>query len=146
MTMPSIKALSAAALLACLASPAFAADVTISDGWFRALPAGLPAGGYMMLHNAGTADAVLTGASSPACGMVMLHKSSDTGGMSRMERVKSVTVPAGGSVVFKPGGYHLMCMHPSTALTPGATVPVTLIFADVSRAHADFAVKNAKGE
>ena len=59
--------------------------------------------------------------------------------------VHSVTVPAHGSVAFAPGGYHLMCMAPSDAMKPGASVPVTLKFAtgDVT---IDFAVKGATGE
>ena len=144
--MRCVRTLSAAALAALLATPALAADVTVSDAWFRALPAGLPAGGYFTLHNAGAQDAVLTGASSPACGMVMLHMSKDEGGMSQMMMVDSVTVPAHGEIAFKPGGYHLMCMKPTAAMTPGATISVTLDFAGASKTEARFTVKDAKGE
>lgn len=138
--------LSTAALAVSIAAPAFAAGVTVSDGWFRALPAGLPAGGYMTLHNSGDSEAVLTGATSPACGMVMLHKSSDMGGMSRMEMVEKVAVPAHGSVSFKPGSYHLMCMKPvADRMAVGSTVEVTLQFADGTTTSASFRVLNARG-
>jgi copper(I)-binding protein len=63
-----------------------------------------------------------------------------------MMDVKSVTVPAGGSVSFAPGAYHLMCMNPGAAMTPGRTVSVTLVFSDGSKSRADFAVKNAAGK
>ena len=140
------KTLSAMALLAGLVSPAFAAQVEVSHAWFRALPAGLPAGGYFRLHNSGASEAVLTGVQSPACGMLMLHESSESGGMGRMKMVESVRVPARGMVAFKPGGYHLMCMKPAAAMKPGAEVGVTFSFADGTKTIARFAVKNAKGE
>jgi periplasmic copper chaperone A len=128
-----------------IATPAFAAQVTVTNAWFRALPAKLPSGGYFTLHNGGAAPITLTGAESPACGMLMLHKSSDMNGMSSMSDVASVPVPAGGTLQFAPGGYHLMCMNPAPAMKPGASVSVTLDFADGTKATLLFAVKNAAG-
>jgi len=140
----------AAATMLLAASAAHAADandLVLKDGWFRTLPGNLPAGGYFSLHNGGTAIATLTGAESPACGMLMLHKSESEGGAMKMVDVASVPVPVGGDVTFAPGGYHLMCMDTKTALMkPGSTVPVTLDFADGSKVKADFAVKNARGQ
>jgi copper(I)-binding protein len=125
------------------AAPALASGVTVSDAWFRSLPAGLPAGGYMVLHNPGDKDAVLTAASSPACGSIMLHQSETMNGMSGMTMAESITVPAHGTFVFKPGGYHLMCM--TSKMTIGTNVTVTLAFGDGTKVTAAFAVKNAKG-
>jgi len=138
----------------CLATLAFVAGaasadpskLTVTDAWMRALPSGLPAGGYFKLRNDGDAAMTLTGAMSPACGMLMLHKSDTGSGMATMDDVPSVEVPPHGSLAFAPGGYHLMCMQPSASLKPGATVPVTLEFADRSRVTADFAVRNAAGK
>ncbi len=45
--------------------------------------------------------------------MLMLHQSSNKGGMSGMDMVDKVIVPAGGTVRFAPGGYHLMCENPT---------------------------------
>src|SRR5580698_7140544 len=115
-----------AAILAVLAAgPAAAAPaLVVSDAWMRALPASVPSGGYFTLHNNGTTDVDLIDAESPACGMLMLHKSSDTGGMNGMNDVADVKVPAGASIAFSPRGLHLMCMDATDALKPGATVPV----------------------
>ena len=49
-----------------------------------------------------------------------------------------------GTLVFAPGGYHLMCMQPK-GLKPGDTAPVTLKFRDGSTADARFAIRNAAG-
>jgi len=104
--------------------------VSVTQPWMRYLLPNLPAAGYMVLRNDGNTDAALTGAASPACGMLMLHKSSDESGMAMMMDVQSVTIPAHGSVSFAPGGFHLMCMQPSMKI--GDTVRVTLSFQDGS--------------
>ena len=127
-------------------APAAAPGLAVSDSWFRALPGTLPAGGYFTLRNSGAGKAVLTGAESPACGTLMLHKSETKGGLAAMDMVASVDVPAGGSVSFAPGGYHLMCTEAKPALKPGATVPVTLTFQGGGQLTANFAVRNAAGK
>ena len=132
-------AFAAAAFAAAAAAP----DATVRDAWMRAMPANIPAGGYFTLHNNSGAKLTLTGVSSPACGMLMLHRSEEAGGMSHMEDVSSVDVPAGGEIRFAPGGYHLMCMQPTSAMKPGARVKVTFEFAGGARLDADFAVRNA---
>ena len=53
--------------------PGFAAGPLVSDAWIRAMPAGIPSGGYFTLHNGTAKDVVLMGASSPGCGSLMLH-------------------------------------------------------------------------
>ena len=129
-----------------LATPALAGDIEVSDAWIRALPAKLPAAGYFTLHNKSKSAVTLIGAETSACGMTMLHKSSDSGGMSHMEDVDTVVVPAGGTVEFAQGGYHLMCMDPAPTLKPGSKASVTLIFSDGAKVTSEFAVKNARGE
>jgi periplasmic copper chaperone A len=121
-------------------------QISVSNAWFRALPQGLPAGGYFTLNNGRPTPIELVAAKSAACGMLMLHQSMQSGGMSRMMDVPSVTVPAGGMVRFAPGGYHMMCVNPRASMTPGSHVDVILIFADRTEMHVDFAVKNASGQ
>ena len=135
-----------AMLPAAQAADAGPAGVSVVDGWMRALPPAVPSGGYFTLQNKSGKAAILTGAGSPACGMLMLHKSDDKGGLSSMADVAEVTVPAGGKVSFTPGGYHLMCMDSKPSLRPGATVPVTLAFKSGEKLTVSFAVRNAAGK
>ena len=135
-----------AAVALLIAMPAHAGSVTVNGGWFRALPANLPSGGYFTLHNGGAQTVTLTGAESPACGMLMLHKTENKGGTGMMMDMPTIAVPAGNDLAFSPGGYHLMCTGPKAAMKPGATVPVTLDFANGSKVSANFAVKNARGQ
>lgn len=129
------------ATVSMLVPMAAAAPAGVSDGWFRTLPGNLPAAGYFTLRNDGKAAIVLTAAKSPACGSLMLHMTHNMNGMMHMMEVERVEIPAGGSVKFATGGYHLMCMEPK--LKAGSTVPVTLHFADGSDITADFAVRTA---
>jgi len=123
-----------------------ASPLRIETPWMRALPGSVPAGGYFILHNDGKTAVTLTGAQSPACGMLMLHLSENQGGMSSMRHVDSVDVAPGGVLEFKQGSYHLMCMQPGPAIKPGAKVPVTLTFKDGAKLTADFPVRNAAGK
>jgi copper(I)-binding protein len=116
-------ALCAAPLVAAAASP-----LTVSKPWMRYLLPSIPAAGYMILQNNGSADVTLTAAASPACGMLMLHQSQESSGMAMMMDVPSITIPAHGSITFAPGGYHLMCMSP--VMKVGDIIQLTLSFQD----------------
>lgn len=76
-----------------------AAGITVTDAWIRLLPAGVPAGGFFTLYNQGTRAVTLVGAKSPEYGMVMMHRSFEEGGASKMVQVERIDVPPGGKVV-----------------------------------------------
>jgi copper(I)-binding protein len=123
-----------------------AGGVNVTGGWIRALPANVPAGGYFTLSNDSGKRIVLTGASSPGCGTLMLHKSETEGGMAAMSDVARIPVAVGAHVNFAPGGYHLMCIDPTTAIKPGNKVPVTLVLADGTTVTSEFLVRTATGQ
>jgi copper(I)-binding protein len=114
-------ALVAAALVLLVPASLAASTVTVSDGWIRALPGTLPAGGYFKLH-----------------------KSETMNGMAEMSDVERIDIAAGGTIMFAPGGYHLMCTDPR-ALRPGGKISVTLSFSNGTHVTSDFAVRNAAG-
>lgn len=120
--------------------------LTVNDPWMRLVVPSRPAAGYFTLSNDTAKAQELVGAASPACGMLMLHRSVQQNGMDRMSMVKSIPVPAHGEVTFAPGGYHLMCMSPSKEMVPGHSVPVTLRFADGNSVTANFPVRGATGK
>ena len=124
--------------------PAAAAPFDVTGGWFRRLPGKLPAAGYFTAQNNTRRDIAITDVSTGACGMLMMHRSSNKGGMSGMDMVNAVTVPAGGTVAFAPGGYHLMCDDPK--MKPGARVPVSLSLSNGSTVVTAFAVRSASGK
>ena len=140
-----MKQLSLIALLA-MTGVANAAPLDITNAWFRALPGKLPAGGYFTAQNNMRRDIAITGASSDACGMLMIHQSRTAGGMSGMDMVEKVNVPAGGKIAFAPGGYHLMCTDPTPKMKIGAKVPVLFSLSDGSAVAVAFTVKGAAGK
>ncbi len=119
------------------------APVAITRGTLRVLLPARPAAGYFTVINRGDATLTLTGASSPACGSVMLHRSVSSGGMESMMDVGQVRLPAHASIAFAPGGTHLMCVNPGM-LHSGETVPVTLRFAGGTVAGGSLTVKGAR--
>ena len=120
-------------------------DAQVHDARMRVLLASRPAGGYFTLDNNAAEPLILTGAASPGCGSLMLHRSMNSGGTDSMAAVDHVSVPAHGSISFAPGGYHLMCMQPAATLRPGGTIPVTLTFDGGGKLTANFTVEGAHG-
>ena len=133
-----------ASTVAVVSSPARAAPFDVSDAWFRSLPGGVPAGGYFTAHNNSDRAVVINGVQSGACGMLMMHESSNKGGMSGMDMVDKVVVQAGGTVKFAPTGYHLMCEQPKMKI--GAKVPVSFSLYNGTTVVVAFQVKNAAGK
>jgi copper(I)-binding protein len=125
----------ASLLLLLLPFAAGAADpgIQITDAWSRAT-AGTAAPGvaYLTITDTGAADTLL-GVTTPVAGSAMLHKSSETGGIMRMDMVDSLPITAGATVRFEPGGYHIMLMGLTHALKPDETFPLTLEFAHAGK-------------
>jgi copper(I)-binding protein len=131
------------AVTAAAATPT--STIAVSDAWIRWLPANLPAGGYVTLRNTGAQVQVLTGATSPDFGEVSLHHSSQRDGVSQMQPVSRVEIPAGGALSFAAGSYHLMLEQPTRPLKPGDQVSITLHFAGGSSTTAQFEVRSPSG-
>lgn len=114
------------------AASAFAADadgVSVHDGYVRLPPPGSPAAAYFTLKNAGKARA-LVDAHCDCAGMTMIHETTEQDGMAKMRHVDSAALPAGGELVLKPGGLHVMMMRLQAPLRAGEQIPLTLQFAD----------------
>ncbi len=135
-----------AAILAISPGKAAETGLSLSGGWIRFVIPSTPAAGYFTLTNATDKPQILTSASSPACGTLMMHQSVRKDDREQMKMVASVTVPAHGALVFAPGGYHLMCMSPSKDVKVGAQVPVTLTFASGTSLTDNFPVRGVGGK
>lgn len=114
--------------------PALAHDtghgtIAIDQPWTRATPpAARAAGGFVTIHNTGADDDRLVGATSPL-GTVEIHTMDMKDGVMRMRHLPDgLAVPAGGTVMLKPGGDHLMFLGLSEPVVEGMPIPVTLRF------------------
>lgn len=99
--------------------------------------------GYFVVENKGRTDRNLTGASSPLFSDIQVHETVERDGTTSMRPAKSVAVPAGGSIEFAPGGFHLMLMQRRKDLQVGDRVPVALEFEDGGSQSAVFVIKPA---
>ena len=105
-----LLALLAASLAACTSErvPLVATDVAVN----KPLPGTQMSAGYLTLTN-NTEDAItITAVSSPEFGSVEMHETVLEDGVSRMRRLAGVEILPGASVIFEPGGKHLMLMRP----------------------------------
>jgi len=132
----------ALALVPALAGAAPACLPTVEGAWIRTPPPGAAMlAGYAVVRNDCSAPITLVGAESTQFHMVSIHRTVEEGGMSRMRPAGDITVAAGASTEFAPGGAHLMLMHPAQAIADGETVAIDLLLADGRRITARFVVR-----
>jgi periplasmic copper chaperone A len=106
-----------------------AAGVSIRDAWIREAPPGASTlAGYMELRNGTSRPQALVAASSAGFGKVMLHRTVVRNGVAHMEHLPQVELAPDASVLFAPGGNHLMLMRPKQPLHAGDTVVIRLEF------------------
>jgi copper(I)-binding protein len=129
------RILSMIAAAALLASPAWAQDyklgsLEISQPWTRATaPTAKAGGGYTTITNQGTTADRLIAARSAASAKVEIHEMKMDGNVMRMRELdKGLEIPAGATVMLKPGGYHIMFMELKAPFAKDAKVPVTMVF------------------
>ena len=100
------------ALLGCACSqesaPLVASDVVVS----KPKPGMNMTAGYLTLSSNASQPIVITRVASPQFESVEMHESVIEDSMARMVRLGDLTVAAKSSVVFQPGGKHLMLMRP----------------------------------
>ncbi len=106
--------------------------VQVTDAWVRATVPGQKGTGAFMKITAKEGTR-LVGISSPVAGIAEVHEMKLEGDVMKMRAVPALDLPAGKTVEFKSGGYHVMLMDLKRPLAKDSTVPLTLVF------------KNAKG-
>ncbi len=105
------------------------ATIRVENAWARATPGFAKNGGaYFTAVNAGNTADRITGVSADVAARVELHTHLNDNGVMRMRQVEGVDVPAGGTVTFKPGSYHIMLIGLHKPLKKGESFPVTLTF------------------
>ncbi len=104
-------------------------EIVIEDPWVRAVPpTAKNTALFMVIKNVGDDPDALIGVKTDISKMVSIHKTVDQNGVMKMVHVDKLSVPAGGSVVLKPGGYHIMVMGLKKDIKAGENVKFTLIF------------------
>lgn len=127
-----------------LANPAGAAGkLKVEGAWIRTPPPDAVAlAGYAVLRNSGDSPVVVHGASSPDFGAVSIHETTEADGVQRMQALDTVEIAPSASVVFAPGGKHLMLMRPSRPLSSGGVVKIHFDTNDSDGVDASFLVRD----
>ena len=129
--MRSLLRIAFAATLVAATVPALAqSSIQIEQPWSRATPSGAKTGAvYMTIDNkSGTADRLI-GASSDVADKTQIHEMKVENGVMQMRQIPGgLQIPANGSVVLKPGGYHVMLIGLKKPLAAGEKLPLTLTF------------------
>ena len=140
-----VVAVAAAALLS---APALAHDFTagslkIVSPWARATPKGASVGGgYMKITNTGTAPDRLVAGTTDVSKRFEIHEMSMDNGVMRMRPVaKGIEIKPGQTVVFQPGGYHVMFVGLNKPLVEGERINATLQFEKAGNVPVYFTVE-----
>jgi len=119
-----------------------ASQIMIKDAYARAVPPGQPnSASFMIITNNSANDVALVAAESSVSKVTELHTHTMEGGMMKMRQVPKIDLPAGKTVMLKPGGFHVMLIGLKQDLMPGQTVELTLKFDDGSSTHVSAPVK-----
>lgn len=141
-------AFAASLSLSPMIQPAFAhdykiGDLSISNPWSRATPAGARvAGGYLKIENKGSAADRLISATFERAGRVEIHEMSVTDGVMRMRELPAgVPIAATSTAELKPGGLHLMFTALTAPLKLGEQIKGMLTFERAGTIDVEFAVE-----
>ena len=135
--------------LTCLfAQPLWAGDIVVTDAFARVARPGAPTGAvFMTLHNEGSVDDRLIGASTPLAQIAQIHTHIDDNGIMRMREVKDgIPLAAGGLHLFQRGGDHVMLMGITEDLADGDMVSLTLHFEGIGDMTLEVPVDNQRGQ
>jgi len=86
--------------------------------------------GYLEIDNGTSAPVTLMHVSSTDFSRIEIHRSIIENGMARMTPAGPVTIAARSSMMFEPGGYHLMLFQAVRPLRAGDRVRLTFHFTD----------------
>lgn len=104
--------------------------IKVTGIWGRVSPrSAANAAFYMEIQNEGREVDRLIGAESSGCGITQIHESRiDAQGVSSMQHLKEIEIPASETVSLEIGGLHIMCFDKQRDFVAGSRIPITLIF------------------
>ena len=118
------------------------AGLSVIDGWVRAVPPiSKHTAAYFTLQNESKTDRILKQVSSPIASVAEIHEVYEENGLSGMRPINGLTVPANGSVVLKPAGYHVMLINIKQPIKEGDSANLTLEFTDGSSVFTQLPVR-----
>lgn len=129
------------------AAPEAPTGISVSDGKLS-LPAvsGNPGSVYFSITNASEKDMMIRAAYVSGAVSATLHQTATWNNQTDMQEVFQQPVLAGETLVFEPGGLHVMVTEPGDGLAVGATTEVTLTFVGGDKVSFDATIRAAGDE
>ena len=121
-----------------------AGSIEVSHVWARPSAPGAKNGAaYVTLKNAGKDGDTLLSVESPSSEKAEIHQHIHEGDVMRVQRVDAgVGVPAGQTVTFNPGSYHIMLLGLKDKLEDGKSLPLKLHFAKAGDVQVEIKIGN----
>ena len=106
-------------------------NISIVNAWISEAPPTVTVlAGYAMITNHGEHSITLDNISSPEFATIEIHRSIIADGMARMEKQNELIIPAGKTIEFKPGDYHMMLFEPKTPQISGQETTLSFSFSN----------------
>ena len=103
--------------------------IKITDGYFLLPPPGRSVtGGYLNIQNNSEKDITLIGIDADKFSTIEVHEHRQEDGIMQMRKVDNLMIPSKGSIVMRPGGYHLMIFGITKDFVVDDVVDVNLKF------------------
>ncbi|HRD77448.1 MAG TPA: copper chaperone PCu(A)C [Hyphomicrobiaceae bacterium] len=146
-TLPSTAmalAVLALASVAALAQQTYTiGPIRIDHPWSRVAPEGFKvAGGFMRITNTGKeADRLIGGSFIHAARLEVHEMAMKDGRMVMNELAGGLEIPPGGSVLLRPGSFHVMFMELKQPLKSGERIKGTLVFAKAGAIEVEYLIE-----
>lgn len=124
------------------------AGIVVEDVWARQSPMAEGNGAaFMVIKNTGSEADTLVGANTDISDVVELHETIMEEDVMRMRPIEGqrLAIPAGGEVMLKPGGLHVMFIGLNQQLKPDDTFQVVLVFEKAGEQPVDVTVRKMDG-
>ena len=115
-------------LAACQSSRNTSGDLEVKDAWSRPASTGDNGAVYLVIENGTAQEDQVLSVQTDIATAVELHLSQMEGDHMSMHRQEQVTVPAGETLAFSPGGLHIMLVGLQRDLKLGETFDMKLQF------------------
>ncbi|WP_321463439.1 copper chaperone PCu(A)C [uncultured Vibrio sp.] len=117
-------------------------SIQIDHPWSREAPPNATViAGFFQLKNLSTKDDFLISATTPIAERVEIHQHEMSDGVMKMKKIDNVRISSMKSVMFEPGGYHLMIFNPEPSFRQGERFPMTLEFRNAGKVAIELAVE-----
>jgi len=147
LTITLLILVAALSLSACSVTPS-GPDIVVEDIWARPSPMTDGNGAaFMVIKNNGSKADTLVGVKTNISDVVELHETIMENDVMRMRPVEGqrLEIPAGGEVMLKPGGLHIMFIDLKQQLKPDDTFQVVLVFEEAGEKTVDVTVRAMDG-